>query len=134
MKLEKQIETEILHYLNSIGAFPMCIEISGRPIKNKHGIQLIPFKSPFHRKGMSDILCLYKGKLFAFEVKTRKELTWTQNKLAKYSTIDLVMGNKKDNHLAEQDRFIQHINDNGGHGAFVCSVDQVKEIIANSNP
>ena len=101
---EKQIETSILDYLNSLrGCFSFKIHTGGiydpktkrlRTLANKH-----------QHKGTSEIVGIHKGKFFAMEVKRPK----TEISSKTYATKD-------------QKLFIKRIIDNGGAAGVVRSV------------
>jgi penicillin-binding protein-related factor A (putative recombinase) len=104
---EKQIESSILDYLNTlVGCFAFKINTGGifdpstrrmRTITNKH-----------QHKGTSDIIGVYKGRFFAIEVKRPK----TDYNTKTYPSKD-------------QKIFIQRVIDNGGVSGIARSIDDV---------
>lgn len=69
-KSEKEIENEILAYLWSVRIFAWKNQSIGvydpkRQIFRKS-------RNPFHIKGVSDIIGVYRGKMLAIEVKSKK--------------------------------------------------------------
>lgn len=79
---------------------------------------------------MSDILFWWKGMFFAFEVKTVDEYNWISRNIDKIKSKAMV--SKKEAHVLEQLHFLGSIKKAGGHAHFVCSLDQVKEILKNA--
>lgn len=67
------------------------------------------FQAQYNLNGLPDILCLYKGFFLGLELKREKGGTPT----------------------TLQKRKIKAINDNGGIGVIVRSVDEVEEILNN---
>lgn len=129
---EKEIEVLILEYLavKYPTALICNIEISGKPRRIGGKVIMIPFMSPFHRKGMPDILMWLNGKSFAFEVKKVSEYKWYKKKESWFRLTPLQqMPCKKKKHTKMQLDFINDIISNGGHGDFVCNISQVQEII-----
>jgi hypothetical protein len=124
---EIQIERAILDWLTLLGAFACKIHISGKPIRIGKKMIMAPFSNPYHRKAMSDILVFYRGKTFAFEVKTIDEYKFIVR------NFDKIKGSGKAseriNHLRDQYQFLLSIRKQGGIGEFVCSISEVKEII-----
>lgn len=88
---EKDITNQILKFLKSL---PECVAF-----KEHGGI--------YGTSGVPDVICCYKGKFFAFEVKTE---TGKLSKLQEY--------------------WIQKINDAKGKAYKVTSLHEVKNIIA----
>lgn len=94
MTPEAKIKKEIVAYLASIGAW------YDNPVRNGYG-----------RRGVPDIVCCYKGKFIAFEVKASVDMEpspW-------------------------QKREIEAIHAAGGMAVVVSSVEKVKGIIAYMN-
>lgn len=131
---EKEIEKAIAKRLSYYqGGFVCVIELSGRPIRTPSGTVMIPFQGEFYRKGMSDIIFLYKGKSFAFEVKTEKEYKWVvkhRDRLRKSARN--LLTKKRDIHVREQIDFIEGFKHSGNYGDFVCNFEQVEKIILDS--
>ena len=86
-------------------------------------------KSKFIKKGVSDIQFMYQGKFYVFEVKTPKEYKFVMKNIAEISRTPRVLLYEKKAHLKDQFDYITGIRNNGGIGDFVCSVDQVKNLI-----
>ena len=125
---ETEIERSILDWLNLLGAFPFKINLGGKPIKTPSGsFVMAPFSNPYCRKGMSDILVFYRGKTFAFEVKTPSEYQFMVRHWHKVTS--QIKASKRIMHLRQQWEFIQSVQKQGNIGAFVCSVAMVKDII-----
>lgn len=128
---EKEIKESIAYALDMKYRSLTCvIELSGRPIKTPKGFVLIPFKSPYYRRGMSDILFLHKGILFAFEVKTKEEYHWFSKKWPVIKNVG--PKNEKEKHFFEQYMFITNIIKNGGHGGFIYNFEMAEKIIENA--
>jgi penicillin-binding protein-related factor A (putative recombinase) len=112
--LEKNIETEILTYLNAQnGVFAFKVQTAGffdtkRKIFRKN-------LSRFIIPGTSDIIGVYHGRFFAFEVKTPTTIR------------------RFNNHPTEADQkqihFLQLVRDHGGIAACVSSVEDVMQIL-----
>jgi hypothetical protein len=125
---EFEIERSILDWLNLLGAFACKINLGGKPIKTPSGnFVMAPFSNPYYRKGMSDIVVFYRGKTFAFEVKTPSEYQFMVRHWPKVTS--QIKASKRIMHLREQWAFIQSVQKQGSIGAFVCSIAQVKDII-----
>lgn len=131
---EKQIERAVCDYLDTVtGGFVCQIELSGRPIKKGFKTIMIPFNGKHYRTGMSDILFFYKGTVYAFEVKTPTEHRYAIKHHEKITKTPKSLLNPKQKHFHEQITFIENIKSAGGFGAFVSSVDQVREILLFTN-
>lgn len=128
---EKDIEKQILAFLSTIkGGWPCKVELGGRPVKKGNGYALIPFKSPFFRKGFSDIMFCYKGTTFFFEVKIESEYKWIMKHYGELKKFPPEMwNNKKHRHYSEQVHFIEGVRRAGNQGFFVCNLEQVKEAL-----
>jgi len=126
---EKTIKEEIALYLATKykDSFVCVIELSGRPIKTANRWVLIPFKSKFYRRGMSDISFLWNGMQFYFEVKTPEEYNWVYKKIPKLKAIGAK--NQKEEHILEQLNFMLDAMKAGAHAGFVKSIKEVDEII-----
>ena len=131
MVLEKDIERQILDYLEIRGGFPMNIHVSGKPIrKGKTIIGIAPFASPYCPDGISDILYIYKTDIYAFEVKTPQEHKWLNNKWNHIKNTPLeLLKNKKEIHVKKQMEFIRRVVKSGGKGGFVSCLNHVKNIL-----
>lgn len=132
--LEQPIVKLICDYLSLLrGGFVIKHELSGKPVKVKNFIKLVPFKNKYYRRGLSDIEFLYRGKTFYFEVKTNKELKWWAKKYPTVKHIDpstlTANKDKKVKHFLEQQNFLDNVNRTGNVGRFVDSLEMVKEII-----
>jgi len=127
---EKEIEFSILSYLDTLGGYPMKINLGGRPIQNKEGrMLLIPFKNAFTPKGMADILFIYEGCAFAFEVKTAAQVKFIKNSYQRLAEGGFSAANKSYKRLQEQILFIEKFKSSGGYGGFVSTIEEVKSII-----
>tara|TARA_R100000656_G_C3940553_1_gene126642 strand:+ start:428 stop:814 length:387 start_codon:yes stop_codon:yes gene_type:complete len=110
MELEKTIETKILQFLNDIpNAFAFKIQTTG--IFDPKTRRFRKIVNPFIWKGTSDVFCCFNSRMICFEIKRPKP-----NKT--YAT-------------KEQKEFLAHIEESGGYGFVVRSVDEVKEIMGN---
>ncbi len=96
---EKLIENSILSWLRWKGIFAMKIKTTGT-FDQKLGKFRKP--SPWYRKGVSDILGIYKGKFLAIEVKSAK------GKLSPHQIL-----------------FQQEVKEHGGHALTVRSVEEL---------
>lgn len=131
---EEDIEKVILDYLSRVrGGFVTKIHMSGRPVKTRAGIVMIPFQNRYCRNGISDIQFNFRGKMFVFEVKTPEEHKYILKhyKELMLTPIELMdkKKNKKKYHIKEQMIYIEGIKDSGGDGDFVSDLDQVKKIL-----
>ena len=129
---EKDIERSILDYLARVtrNATPCKIELSGIPDKkSKTGMR--PFMSPHHHRYFSDIFFLCRGVAFFFEVKNddKKVIRKVHRAVEiakiypnKISTIEIMR-------IVKQYRFIHRMILNGGYGGFVCSIEDVQDIM-----
>lgn len=103
---EKEIETQILTWLNyQSGCYAFKINTVG--IFDPQTLRYRKITNQFIAKGTSDILGLYRGLFFAFEVKTPK---------------------RKKNVSVEQIQFIAQVRAKGGIGEVVTSLAEVEEI------
>ncbi len=128
---ENDIEKEILIYLNSLkdGMFwknPASGFFDGKAMR-KHS-------SKFIIKGVSDIIGCYKGKFYAFEVKTPVSIRFYElhhERLSK--TASWALKNDKERHFRRQIEFQKKIKVYGGEAFFVSSVLEVKKIMESEN-
>jgi len=131
---EKEIESHILGYLDTLGGFVLKINSGGKPILNREGrMIMIPFKNPYSPKGMSDILFLYEGCAFCFEVKKPSEVKFIKNSYQRLQEGSFSSENKTYRRLRDQILFIERVKSNGGYGGFVSSIEEVKSIIHLAN-
>jgi len=131
---EKDIEASILAFLENLGGFAMKINLGGRPIQTKDGrLLMMPFKNPFSAKGMSDILFIYEGCVFCFEVKKPSEVKFIKNSYQRLQEGSFSAENKTYRRLRDQIIFIERVKSNGGYGGFVSSIEEVKSIIHLAN-
>ena len=84
------------------------------------------------KKGVSDILMMYAGTFYAFEIKTPRELKYVLKYWDKIKAGHYLSLNKKQRHIKAQIDYLSGIRNNGGKGGFVCSFEQVREIIDGS--
>lgn len=99
---EKDVENQILHYLKIIGVFAWKNQSVGI-FDAKKGL-FRKSNNPYHIRGVSDILGVYKGRMLAIEVKTEKTVRKTS---------------------PHQKMFIDKVNAQGGIGFVAYSVDCV---------
>ena len=130
---ETQIQNFILDYLNALGGYVCKIELSGKPVKTPQGFKLIPFKNKYYRKSMSDILFFYKSNFYAFEVKTPQEHEKVKKNLNRFRTKTINQIPKYLHHYKKQFDFIECVKKQGGHGGFVSSLSDVKNIMCHKN-
>tara|TARA_Y100001951_G_C11199941_1_gene216531 strand:+ start:250 stop:666 length:417 start_codon:yes stop_codon:yes gene_type:complete len=124
---ESEIEDLILFYLNSLrDAFfwknPAGGFFDGKKIR-KHA-------SKFIIKGGSDIIGLYKGHFFAFEVKTPVSIKFYEkhrDRLEK--TASWALKTDRERHFRRQIEFQKKIKQNGGNASFVSSIEDVKKCL-----
>jgi penicillin-binding protein-related factor A (putative recombinase) len=100
---ESDIQKSILDYLSLIpGCFVFRTNNIGVPLRDSSG--KTSFR-PSPVKGLSDILCCFKGRFIALEVKRPK------GKVTQHQT-----------------RFLNQVKESGGVGAVVHSIEEVKEL------
>lgn len=120
------------------GGFVKKNHQSGRPIKKGNFIVLIPWKSPYCRKGISDIEFIWQGRHYAFEVKTPEEHGYINRNLKKIMSMKPSELSRKSNlkkrHIYEQFEYIMSIKRAGGFGGFVSSLENVKKYLKESLP
>lgn len=97
---EKTLQKKIIDYLESIGA--VVVKVNNGAVYNPYRKSWIPPR----RKGVSDILCCYKGYFIAIEVKGT----------GSYAT-------------KEQKEFIEQVKINGGFGITTRKFEEVVELI-----
>lgn len=125
---ESQIEYLILEYLSMIkNSFVTKIAPSGF----FDGKKMIKHRSKFIRNGLSDIFLWKDGEFTAIEVKTPLEMKFLVKHRPEIIKTDRKLLSKKKQHLKDQIEFIENIKSCGHKGFFVCSVDQVKNLINN---
>lgn len=120
---EKQIETQILTWLNYQKDF-FCFKINTVGIFDPVRKVFRKNQNRFVINGTSDILGLYKGRFIAIEVKTPQ----TYKQFMTYIIGDKPISpsnNKVATRALQQQDFIDKINDHGGSGIVVHSLDQV---------
>lgn len=106
LNLEKEIEHEILHYLNrQPGVWAFKVNTLGVFDKEKNVFRRS--NSPFQLKGVSDIIGSIDGYFLAIEVKRSEK--------AKRSK--------------EQEAFVNKINQLGGFACFAWSLSQVEALL-----
>ena len=124
---ESEIENQILFYLNSLrDAFfwknPAGGFFDGKKIR-KHA-------SKFIIKGGSDILGLYKGRFFAFEVKTPQSIKFYENHKERLSkTASWGLNSDRERHFRRQIEFQKKVKVYGGKAFFVSCLDDVKKAL-----
>jgi penicillin-binding protein-related factor A (putative recombinase) len=107
---EKEIENSILYWLNyQIGCFAFKMKISGT--WDKRGFYKKVGR--FVAKGGADIVGVYNGKFFCFEVKTP----------AAFRKFFKAPGE----HELRQQAFIHQVRSKCGFAEVVCSLEQVQE-------
>ncbi len=109
--LEKEIESQILQYLNlQPGVFAFKINTVGiYDVKRK---VYRTNRNPFVHRGTSDILCCVRGIFLAIEVKTPK-------------TIKAALKNT----VSDQWAFINKVKASGGTAIMVSSLKEVEELL-----
>lgn len=80
---------------------------------------------------MSDILFIYKSKIFFFEVKREKDYALVVKNMERFKLSKLEIP-KYLHHLKDQYDFIESVKKSGGFGGFVSNLEQVKEILNES--
>ena len=124
---ESQIEELILSYLNSLkNSFfwknPAGGFFDGKKIR-KHA-------SKFIVKGGSDILGLYNGEFYAFEVKTPTSIKFYEKNYERLSkTASWGLKSDKERHFRRQIEFQKKIKVMGGNAFFVSSIADVKKAL-----
>ena len=100
---EKIIENSIMGFLKGRGVFSFKIKTVGT-----YDTKLGRFRksSPWYRKGVSDILGIYRGKFLAIEVKSGRGRA-----------------------TKEQSDFLREVHDHGGYGFIVRSIDGAKQAL-----
>ena len=127
---EKDIETEILNYLDSLGGFVMKINVGGRPLLLPSGkMIMMPFKNIYSRKGISDIFWIHNGLFHAFEVKKHTEHKFIEKHYERLLQGGFSSDNKQHKRWHDQIIFIENIKKNGGKAGFVYSIDCVKSLL-----
>lgn len=112
--LEKQLETQILSWLNfQKDVFAFKVNTTGIYDTRKKVFRTI--KNPYIWKGTPDILGVLKGRFFGIEVKTPAGL---KKAISSPTTRDY-------NQIA----FVQKIRDYGGHAIRISSLDEVISFI-----
>ena len=123
---EIDIENQILDYLSKLrGGFVHKIHLSGKPIrKGSKIIKIIPFGSKHYQIGMSDILFIFRGRTYCFEVKTPNEYKKIKKGWDKLKQPKQLLP-KSWHHFKDQYEYLERVRKAGGVGEFVCSLDQV---------
>lgn len=112
---EKDIEDAILKYLNlQYQCFAFKVNTKGTWNPKAQAFMKTPKWMP---RGMCDIVGIFGGKFFAFEVKTPSE----HKKFVK----------SKGEHEIEQKAMIDHIRSKGGLAEVVSTLDQVIAYLGN---
>lgn len=103
---EKDIENAILRYLDARGIFVFKVNNVGVWDAKKQIFRLP--RNPFIRKGVSDIIGMYKGTFLAIEVKTPK---------------------RRSRVTEEQQSFIDTIRFQGGIAFVATSIEDVQNVL-----
>ncbi len=124
---EYQIEELILSYLNSLKDSFFWKNPAGGFFDGK---KIRSHVSKFVIKGGSDILGLYRGEFYAFEVKTPTSIKFYEKNHERLSkTASWALKNDREKHFRRQIEFQKKINAMGGYAFFVCSVEDVKKAL-----
>lgn len=104
MTPENRIKRDICHFLKSLQSFFFVVDRVGifDPVRRAYRSN----KDPYRRKGVSDLLGIYRGRFMAIEVKVPK----------KYPSKD-------------QKSFLQDVADAGGIAIVARSVEDVKKAL-----
>ena len=123
---ESQIEFLILEYIEMFkNSFVTKIAPSGF----FDGKKMRTHASRFVRNGIHDIFFWYEGKFKSFEVKTPKEMKFLLKHKEEIMKTDRRFLSKKKKHLKDQLEFGEFIKCSGHEAYFVCSVNEVIEIM-----
>jgi len=86
--------------------------------------------SRFYLKGTSDILGLFKGDFYAFEVKTPASIRFYEIHQERLSiTPSWGLKNNKERHFRRQIEFQKMVKTMGGNAFFVSSILEVKKAL-----
>ena len=123
---EKAIEKMLLEYLDHRACFPCKIENTGIYDPRKKTFRTVT--SPFKRKGISDIMFFYKGKVWYAEVKTPDELGYIMRNWQKLDRREV----KSKERITNQIRFLQNVRQQQQVGIFIDGLDRLKDLMAQT--
>ena len=124
---EAEIEELILSYLNSLKDSFFWKNPAGGFFDGK---KIRSHVSKFVIKGGSDILGLYRGNFYAFEVKTETSIKFYEKHKERLSiTASWALKNDKEKHFRRQIEFQKKIKAMGGNAFFVSSIEDVKNAL-----
>lgn len=122
---EKNIERDILEYLNTHGGFALKLNSGGKPILTNGQIIMIPFANKFSPKGLPDILYLFSGIALFIEVKRPSELKFITSNFSRLLEGDFNKDNKNYIRYHNQILFLERVKAAGSYGIFASSVQDV---------
>jgi len=125
---EIDIEKQVVEYLRLIGH---------EAWQNFSGAVYDPKKKGYRKqsdtylKGISDVLgqSRQSGVLLAFEVKTEKEYKYVTKHYDEINNKTYLPWNKKKEHLRNQIKFIEGVNNRGGIAGFVYSIECIDKLL-----
>jgi len=123
-KPERLIQEEITKYLKTLK--------EGKLIRNNGTGVMIRGRLMKQSQTLPDILFLYKGMAFYFEIKNRSEHEFIKKHLERLREGSFNNENRKLNIYRNQIIIIEEINSTGNHASFVSSVDDVKTALHDS--
>jgi len=126
---EKQIENQILHYLNYL---PKCTaeKVNNIGVYDPKKQTYRTFKNKYCMRGVSDISGTFRGKSLRIEVKTPDEYKYIMKHYDELSSGIFTKNVKKKQHFNDQIRYLNRHSKAGAIAFFASSVDQVKEELA----
>jgi len=123
---EKAIEKQLCQYLELRGCFPCKVENTGVYDPSKKTFRKVT--SPYKRKGISDLMFFWKGKVWYCEVKTPDELGYIERNWDKLNN-GTVKGKER---ITNQIRFLQSVRNHEQVGFFVDSLERLKMLMEES--
>tara|TARA_R100000781_G_scaffold57844_1_gene37337 strand:- start:300 stop:695 length:396 start_codon:yes stop_codon:yes gene_type:complete len=124
---EHDIENQILLFLNSLKDSFFWKNPSGGFFDGK---KIRKHSSKYIIKGASDIIGLYRGEFFVFEVKTPTSIKFYEKNRERLSiTASWALKSDREKHFRRQIKFQEKICAMGGKAAFVASIDDVKKAL-----
>lgn len=126
MSKEKAIEKSLCEYLELRGCFPCKIENTG--VFDPRTRRFRSVTNQFKRKGISDIMFFWKGKVWFAEVKTPEKLKYIIKHWDRLKAREVPSKERESNQI----EFLYQIRERGQVGVFVDSLERLKLLMEQS--
>lgn len=119
-QLEKHIEKACCEYLEYRGCFPCKIESTG--VFDPKSRRFRSVTNPYKRKGISDVMFFWKGKVWFMEVKTPDKLKYIIKHWDRLEKKEVPSKERESNQI----QYLHSVRKKEQVGIFVCSLDRLK--------